>query len=38
MPRSNRAAYGVKSRSALRAQNRKLKTDARPEKKGKRDK
>jgi hypothetical protein len=38
MPRSNRAAFGGKSRSAVRAQNRKLKSDARPEKKGKREK
>jgi hypothetical protein len=34
MPRSNRAAAGGKSRAAVRAQNRKLKSDARPEKKG----
>jgi hypothetical protein len=37
MPRSNRAAYGGKSRSAVRAKNRKLKSDERPEKKGKRE-
>jgi hypothetical protein len=33
MPRSNRAAAGIKSRSAVRAKNRKLKADAAPEKK-----
>lgn len=40
MPRTNRAAAGGKSRSAVRAQNRKLQSDARPEKKqrGKGDK
>jgi hypothetical protein len=39
MPRSNRAAAGGKSRSAVRAKNRKLKADAPPEKRrGKADK
>jgi hypothetical protein len=39
MPRSNRAAAGGKSRSAVRAKNRKLKADAAPEKRrGKGDK
>jgi hypothetical protein len=39
MPRTNRAATGGKSRSAVRAKNRKLKSDIRPEKKrGKSDK
>ena len=32
MPRSNRAAAGGKSRSSVRAKNRKLKADAPPEK------
>jgi hypothetical protein len=39
MPRSNRAAAGVRSRASVRAKNRKLKSDARPEKRrGKADK
>lgn len=40
MPRSNRAATGGRSRAAVRAQNRKLQSNARPEKKqrGKGDK
>jgi hypothetical protein len=38
MPRSNRAAFGGKSRAAVRAKNRKLQADKAPEKKGKRDK
>lgn len=33
MPRSNRAAAGGKSRSAVRAKNRKLQANAAPEKK-----
>ena len=33
MPRSNRAATGGRSRAAVRAKNRKLKSDAPPEKK-----
>jgi hypothetical protein len=32
MPRSNRAAAGVRSRASVRAKNRKLKADAPPEK------
>jgi hypothetical protein len=39
MPRTNRAAAGGKSRAAVRAKNRKLKTDRQPEKRrGKGDK
>jgi hypothetical protein len=34
MPRSNRAAFGGKSRAAVRAKNRKLQSDKPPEKKG----
>jgi hypothetical protein len=37
MPRSNRAAFGGKSRAAVRAKNRKLQADKAPEKKGKRE-
>jgi hypothetical protein len=33
MPRSNRAAAGGKSRAAVRAKNRKLKSDTAPERK-----
>jgi hypothetical protein len=39
MPRSNRAAAGVRSRASVRAKNRKLKADAPPQKRrGKEDK